>query len=132
MPKYLYHGSRQKVTYLTPSQALGYSSPSDNEYGIYAVAERELAIPFAISFRPLSDNAVFSVDTSSRPPRILLIDTKVDWEKVGYIYKVSGESFELVAEDQWVSTGPVAPVSVEEVNPKSYRHWIELNTGEDL
>ncbi len=49
---------------------------ADNEHGVYAVSERELAIPFVISYRPLGDEAGFSVETSERPPRIVLKDTR--------------------------------------------------------
>lgn len=109
-----------------PKQAVGYSGPADNESGIYAVARRELAIPFAISFVSKSSDALFSVDTSCQPPRIILRDTEVVWGTIGYVYKVPSATFELVAPDQWLSRVPVIPVAVEEVDPRQYEDWIEL------
>ncbi|NWN90296.1 hypothetical protein HLV39_02130 [Marinobacter adhaerens] len=122
-PEYLYHGTRKKLKLLNPTQGVGYGM-ADNECGVYAVSDRELAIPFAISYRPLGDGAVFSVETSKRPPRIVLKDTDVDWNQVGYVYKVSFETFEQIDSKQWLSRVPVKPVEIEEIKPESYRDWI--------
>lgn len=109
---------------LEPSQGVGYGK-ADDRRGIYAVSARVLAIPFAIAYRPLAENAAFSVDTRSLPPRILLKHTDVEWDEMGYLYTVSSDSFEQVDADQWVSRKPVVPVSVEEERPEDYRSWIE-------
>ncbi|WP_431474391.1 hypothetical protein RVM24_16190 [Marinobacter sp. KM021] len=122
-PEYLYHGTRRKLDLLNPTQGVGYGM-ADNEHGVYAVSERELAIPFAISYRPLGEGAVFSVETSERPPRIVLKDTEVDWDQVGYVYKVRSETFEKIDSEQWLSRVPVKPVEAEEIRPESYRNWI--------
>lgn len=122
-PEYLYHGTRRKLELLNPTQGVGYGM-ADNEHGVYAVSERELAIPFAISYRPLGEGAVFSVETSERPPRIVLKDTEVDWDQVGYVYKVRSETFEKIDSEQWLSRVPVKPVEAEEIRPESYRNWI--------
>lgn len=122
-PEYLYHGSRRKLDLLEPTQGVGYGL-ADNEQGVYAVSERELAIPFAISYRPLGDRAVFSVETSERPPRIVLKNTDVDWHQVGYVYKVGSETFEQIASEQWLSRVSVKPVEMEEIKPESYQNWI--------
>lgn len=50
-PEYLYHGSRKKTVRLEPAQGIGHGE-ADNEYGIYAVSERDLAVPFAITYYP--------------------------------------------------------------------------------
>lgn len=97
---------------------------ADNERGVYAVSDRELAIPFAISYRPLGARAVFSVETSMRPPRIVLKDTDVDWGQVGYVYKVRSETFEQIDSEQWLSKVPVKPVETEEIKPESFRNWV--------
>lgn len=122
-PDYLYHGSRKRLDLLTPTQGVGHGV-TDNECGVYAVSERDLAVPFAISYRPLSEQAIFSVDTSERPPRILLQDTNVNWEQAGYVYKVSSETFEKIDSEQWLSRVPVRPLATEEINPEAYRDWI--------
>lgn len=109
---------------LEPSLGIGYGE-ADGEIGIYAVSERDLAIPFAISYRPLADDALFSVDTSTRPPRILLRNAEVQWDETGYVYTVRSDLFEQVDAEQWVSREPVEPVSVEEVRPQLYREWVE-------
>ncbi|MFC4257546.1 hypothetical protein ACFOZ5_00720 [Marinobacter lacisalsi] len=123
-PEHLYHGFRQRMDLLKPSQGVGYGK-ADDRYGIYAVSERALAIPFAIAYWPLAKNAAFSVDTTTLPPHILLKHTDVEWDEMGYLYTVSSDSFEQVDTDQWVSRDPVVPVSVEEVRPEDYRSWIE-------
>jgi len=122
-PDYLYHGTRKKLDLLKPTQGVGYGM-ADNERGVYAVSERELAIPFAISYLPLGDGATFSVVTSKRPPRIVLKDTDVDWGQLGYVYKVRSETFEQIDSEQWLSRVPVEPVGIEEIKPESYRDWI--------
>jgi hypothetical protein len=122
-PHYLYHGTCKKLDLLKPTQGVGHGMV-DNEYGVYAVSERDLAIPFAISYRALGDGAVFSVETSRRPPRVVLRNTDVDWDKVGYVYKVSSKTFERIDSDQWLSRVPVEPVETEEINPVSYLNWI--------
>jgi|SRR5690554_544050 len=122
-PEYLYHGSRKRLDLLTPTQGIGHGA-NDNECGIYAVSDRDLAVPFAISYRPLGEEAVFSVETSERPPRILLQDTGIDWEQVGYVYKVSSETFEKIDSEQWLSRVPVRPLATEEIKPEAYREWI--------
>lgn len=122
-PRYLYHGTREKLDLLEPTQGVGYGK-ADNEHGVYAVSEQELAIPFAISYRPRGKGAFFSVETSKRPPRIVLKDTDIDWSQVGYVYKVKSETFEKIDSEQWLSKAPVEPVEVEEIRPESYREWI--------
>ena len=122
-PKYLYHGSRKKLELINPTRGVGYGL-ADNEHGVYAVSERELAIPFAISYRALGEGAIFFVDTSENPPRIVLKNTDVDWDQVGYVYKVRSESFEKIDSEQWLSRVSVKPVEVEEVKPECYRSWI--------
>lgn len=122
-PEYLYHGSRQKTVRLEPAQGIGHGE-ADNEYGIYAVSERDLAVPFAITYYPLSPRAVFSVDTSQRPPRIVLRDTEVSWHEKGYIYTLRSETFEQTDALQWVSRVPVEPVLIEEITPELYRDWV--------
>lgn len=122
-PDYLYHGARKRLDLLKPTQGFG-DGLADNEYGIYAVSEKDLVIPFAISYRPLSKDAVFSVDTSARPPRIVLKHTEVEWDLVGYIYKVRAGSFERIDSEQWLSKIPVEPVEIQEIQAQSYRDWI--------
>jgi hypothetical protein len=96
---YVYHGTRKKLDLLEPTQGVGHGMV-DNEYGVYTVSERDLAIPFVISYRPLGDGAVFSVETSKRPYRIVLKNTHVDWDKVGYVYKVSSKTFVRIESEQ--------------------------------
>jgi len=122
-PAYLYHGSRKKLFLLQPSQGVG-RGVSDNECGVYAVSEREFAIPFAISYRPIGDDAAFSFETSTMPPRIVLKNADVTWHQKGYVYKVSAESFEQVSPGQWLSKVPVEPLEFEEIDPECYRGWV--------
>lgn len=109
---------------LQPTQGVGYG-PADGMCGVYALAERELAIPFALSYRPVKSGAVFSVDTSRRPPRIILKDTEVEWDRPGYLYTVEADLFRRIDGEQWLSEAPVVPVNIEEIAPELFRAWVE-------
>jgi len=125
-PKYLYHGDRNRAEVLEPRQAVGFGGEADCRKAIYAVAVREWAIPFALTLVPTAEDAVFHVDTESHPPRIRLKRTDVRWERIGYLYTLPAESFEKVDENQWVSYSPVRPVRMEEIDPKNFQEWVEL------
>jgi hypothetical protein len=125
-PKVLYHGRRDRVDILEPRQAAGYGGDADCEKAVYAVAVREWAIPFAITFAPTGSDAVFFVDTESSPPRIRLRKTEVRWNETGYLYTLPADAFERIDDRQWVSYSPVAPIRVEKINPTDFREWIEF------
>jgi len=124
-PPILYHGSRTYHTQLTPGQAIGFSGEADNECGVYAVARRDLAVAFALSYIPKSDQALFSIDTDSCPPKVKLLNTTVDWSAQGYLYALSSDTFEQISLDQWLSRQPVTPVEITEIDPTQYRDWVE-------
>ncbi|MDW7774018.1 MAG: hypothetical protein SCH71_14120 [Desulfobulbaceae bacterium] len=124
-PEYLYHGDRNRQEVLEPRQAVGAGGEPDCRNAVYAVAARELAIPFAITFVPTAKEAVFSVDTETKPPRFRLRNTDVRWDKIGYLYTLPSNSFEKADERQWVSYSPVRPVRIEEIDPKDYRGWFD-------
>lgn len=124
--KFLYHGDRNRVEFLAPKQGVGFGGPADCQKAVYAVAVREWAIPFAMSFVPTAPDAAFSVDITSRSPRIRLKNTQVMWQQVGYLYTLPADTFEQADEQQWVSYSPVVPLQVEEVNPLDFKEWIEF------
>src|SRR5690606_31729551 len=99
---------------------------ADCQRAVYAVAHRDWAIPFALTFAPTSPQAVFSVDIDVSPPRIRLTDTAVCWEEAGYLYTLPSETFQRVDDHQWVSYEPVYPLRVDIIRPEDYRHWIEF------
>ncbi|MCK9262510.1 MAG: hypothetical protein M0R18_01680 [Deltaproteobacteria bacterium] len=123
-PGYLYHGSRHRLEILEPRQAIGLGGEADCRKAVYAVSVWEWAIAFAFAFVPTADDAVFSVDTETNPPRILLQSTDVEWDRKGYLYTLPSETFEQADDLQWVSYSPVKPLSVEEIDPRQYRAWI--------
>jgi hypothetical protein len=125
-PKVLYHGDRSRVDILEPKQAVGFDGDADCQKAVYAVAIREWAIPFAITFSPTAPDAVFSVDTESGPPRIRLKNTEVKWDEKGYLYTLATDTFEQIDDKQWGSYSAVTPVEVEEIDPADFREWIEF------
>lgn len=123
-PEILYHGARNRVGILEPKQAIGFGGDADCQTAIYAVAVKEWAIPFAITFVPTASDAVFFVDTDVTPPRIRLKKTEVNWDKAGYLYTLPADSFEQIDDQQWVSYSPVTPLQVEEIDPAEFRKWM--------
>ncbi|MCC5857337.1 MAG: hypothetical protein JJT90_04220 [Ectothiorhodospiraceae bacterium] len=123
-PEFLYHGSREYLEVLEPRQAVGFGGRADCQRAVYAVALRELAVPFAMTFVPTGPDAAFSVDTDCSPPRVHLRNTRVMWNAKGYLYVLPADTFERIDDRQWVSYSPVRPVMVEEIEPADFRAWV--------
>jgi hypothetical protein len=123
-PIHLFHGRRYLVESLSPTQAFGFGGAADCQKAVYAVAEREWAIPFAITFTPTASDATFTIETESSPPSIRLKNTEVMWYQKGYLYTLPSGTFERIDEKQWVSYYPVKPEMIEEINPQDYRDWM--------
>jgi hypothetical protein len=122
-PEYLYHGARRKHEILEPSQGIG-PGEIDNEFGVYAVSKLEWAILFAFTFYPIGKGALFSMDPLKNPPEIILEKTEVDWNQIGYVYKVKSDTFEPLDSTQWLSKVVVKPVEVICIDPNDYQQWI--------
>ena len=122
-PEYLFHGARREIEILEPSQGIG-PGETDNEFGVYAVSEFEWAMLFSFSFYPTGEGALYSMDPLKNPPEIVLKNTKIDWNKIGYVYKVKSDTFKLIDSVQWLSKVEVKPVEVICVDPNEYKHWV--------
>ncbi len=123
-PEFLYHGSRECLEILQPRQAVGFGGPADCLRAVYAVALRELAIPFALTYVPTGPDAAFSVDTDCSPPRVRLRNTRVKWDSKGYLYVLPADTFEQIDERQWVSYSPLKPVKTEVIQAVDFREWV--------
>lgn len=124
-PELLYHGARGRVDVLEPKQAVGFGGDADYKKAVDAVAVREWAIPFAITFVPTAADAIFFADTDSSPPRICLKNTVVKWNEIGYLYTLPADTFERIDDKQWVSYSPVTPLWVERIEPEQFKEWMD-------
>ena len=123
--KFLYHGRRFLENILKPSQATGIGSVKDSLCAIYASQDRNFAIPFALSIiADKSNSCVWELSFEDGNPRIIIKTGKLDTTKVGYLYKVTKDTFEQIDKYQWVSYKPVKPIEYEIIDPKEYLHWI--------
>lgn len=126
-PEYLYHGDRIRMDVLEPGQAVGFGE-QDCRKAVYAVAVKEWAIPFALTFQPTAEGAIFSVDIECSPPRIRLKNAVVEWDRSGYLYILPSDTFEQVDEQQWVSYSKVVPIHIERVDPEAFREWVDTTS----
>jgi hypothetical protein len=122
-PQYLYHGSRFKVETLKPQQA--YGSPDENgaEHGVYAYEDKNMVIPFSLTIKPF-ENGSMAVYVDDDTSHVTINVGILDDNAVGYIYKVSSESFEKLDNLQWISKDEVTPIEITVVNTKDYMHKI--------
>ena len=122
-PKYLYHGSRYKVEIIKPQQAYGSPDEKGDEYGIYAYEDKNMVIPFSLTIKPfeIGSMAIYVDDDTSH---VTIAAGTLDDDAIGYIYKISSETFEKLDEKQWLSKEEVTPIEVAVVNTKDYMHKI--------
>lgn len=118
-PSVLYHGSKALFDIVKPQQAHGVCE-EEAKMGIYAVATKDEAIPFALPFRwyPDAPGGMLSFDSDGIKSHLHY--GSIDPDGKGYIYVLPSDSFELVNEWEWVSETPVEPKEIIEINVKDY------------
>jgi hypothetical protein len=124
-PEFLYHGSRYKVDVLEPHQA--YGSPDENgaEFGIYAYEKEEMVIPFSLTITPF-DNGSMGIYVDDDTNFVTITAGIWDETAIGYIYKVSSETFELIDNKQWLSKQAVTPLEYKVFYGQDYTNMIKL------
>lgn len=124
-PAVLFHGSPVRLTRLEPRPARGTGPATDQLHAIYAVASPLHAIPFALPI--VSDEqgrCSWSMEFADAEPRIVLHVGRLDWERVGYLYRLPVATFTPIDEHQWVSYEPVTPLDFTVIRPRDYAHWV--------
>jgi hypothetical protein len=121
-PEFIYHGSQDKFNILLPHTARGNPNLSGAECGIYAYEHKERCIPFTFAIYPLNGHISSSISTTDdNYTSILTISEGIlDEDHIGYIYKISSETFEKIDKLQWLSKVPVTPIEIIEIYTKNH------------
>ncbi len=127
-PKYLYHGSDERVDVLVPHQADDALNEAGSQYGVFATSNRDVALAFALGAVPDEAGCVTRVVRSLNPVKMIFIQGRPNLGGKGYLYTVSSEGFEQVDELQWVCRESVKPLEVLEISVGDYSHLYRFAT----
>lgn len=112
-PDVLYHGSLVLVPVLEPLKGF-----------VYAAHDRQVAIPFALVFRPDDrGRCSWSLRMHATEPRISIEHGSLDTTGIGYLYRLPTDHFEY-RQYQWLSREPVTPLGHEVIRSADYVGWI--------
>ena len=125
-PKVLYHGSKYFCDIVKPQQAYG-TCEAESKLGIYAVATKDEAIPFALAFRWYPDEPGGKLSFNTDGIKSYLQYGSINPNGKGYIYVLPSDTFELVNEWEWVSSVEVKPIEVIEISVKDYMETITFS-----
>ena len=134
---FLWHGSRDRITVLTPQQAEDTGgNPKSNKKAIYATADKNFAIAMGLTTRG-SDTAGFPND-----PQLVLFSGKIRHGQLVYLHKLpmydaNGRPlFEPGGNDREFTSVPgvteLKPIEVEEVPVDQHLNLIRQPTPKDL
>ena len=129
-PPFLWHGSAKKIEgeLILPKQGRdSRGTPENNQLGVYATRNRDVAITMALK----RSKGVGSghVSYGGRPPYGIFEELPTQ-ERV-YLYKLPSETFEPAGRGQWISFQPVKPIKEEEVLVKDVMHLVRKATEEE-
>ena len=123
---YLYHGSQTLVDTIHPSQATGLGFEKEHLFAVYASQSRDFAIPFALPMKPdKNGNCLWSLSFSKDKTLVSIQSGQLDFNRVGYLYRVPVDTFEQIDKFQWISYQPVRPIDYEIIRPEEFQHLIE-------
>ena len=125
-PKVLYHGSKYRFDIVKPHQANG-TCETESKMGIYAVATKDEAVPFALPFRWYPDEPGGKLLFNTDGKKSYLQYGSINPNGKGYIYVLPSDTFELVNEWEWVSSVEVKPIEVIEICVKDYMNTITFS-----
>ena len=126
-PRYLYHGSPEKLDRIEPRPARGVGPEKDRLHAVYATHIQNLAIVFSLPFIPNENNNLsFQVSFQTDEPEIHLEAGSLDISRPGFLYTVPSASFEQLDDEQWISYSPVEPCGKIQINPKDF--LLEFNS----
>jgi len=133
-PKYLYHGSPNKLIgdSLMPSKGDDSKDrPENNQLGVYAIDTKEIAIAMAI----ISSKGVIGAGLDDyRPGKAPgIIHIGKPQKKYVYLYTLSPKGFKRTpsTKGQWISKKPVKPIKIEKLNIKDYKHLIRYSKKDE-
>jgi hypothetical protein len=133
MKPILWHGSRDKINGpLEPRPAVDIGGAAgSNKNAVYATSKRDFAISMGMTER----GAETFIDWSKTPRKLVVVKGKIRHGQQLYLYKLPSDTFkhESSGGDEWTSTEPVTPISVETLPVDKYLHLVrEKPTAEDL
>lgn len=95
----------------------------------YATELRNVAIAFAMSGIPDEQgNLSWTMEVEDDVPVITYRAGRPREGRPGFVYSLSPEGFQEVADHQWVSFSPVTPISCETIQVDDYLGWVRLQT----
>jgi len=132
-PKYLYHGSSERVDVLLPHQAEDFLNPAGSQYGVWATSNRDIALAFALGAVPDETGAVTRImrPQDLDPVKMVYVQGHPNFGGKGYLYTVSSDRFEHVAGEVWICREPVTPLEILEINVDDYLHLFRYATEEE-
>lgn len=127
-PVYLYHGSQYLFDVVKPHQAAG-NYEKDSRMAIYAAENIKEVIPFALPIRWYPDSPEGKRNFTCSDGKTELLYGSLNPEGIGYIYKVSSESFEKIDNWQWVSCQEIVPEEIITIKVRDY--WNTVTFSEE-
>jgi hypothetical protein len=130
-PALLYHGSMKRVDILLSSQSVDWLSRDGNQCGVYATADREIALAFALGWVP-DEAGNCSRMIKGPDKRMVFVDGRPNLGGKGYLYVLPPDRFRcLPGSKQWVCSEPVRPLEIIEINVDDYVHLFRYATDEE-
>lgn len=130
-PKYLYHGSSERVDVLLPHQAQDFLEEVGTQHGIFATPNRDVALAFALGAVPDNTGGITRVITSLNPVKMVFLQGHPNFGGKGYLYTLSSDEFEEVNPLQWLCRKSVTPLETLEINVDDYLHLFRYATEEE-
>lgn len=130
-PRFLYHGSSERVDVLMPQQAQDWRHKEGSENGIYATSSRNVALAFALGAVPGETGSVSRVMGGHNPVKMVFVEGHPKFGDKGYLYTVSSEGFEYLGGTAWMNREPVTPMEVLEIKVDDYLHLFRYATAEE-
>ena len=133
-PKFLYHGSPNKLIGKSLIPSKGYDSedrPENNQLGVYATNVKEIAIAMAI----VSSKGVIGAGLDDyklgKAPGVIHVGKLK--QKYVYLYTLSSKEFKPTPsiKDQWISKKSVKPIKIEKLYINDYKHLIRYSKKDE-
>ena len=125
-PQYVYHGSQYLFDVIRPQQAHG-ANARESQKAIYAAETVDEVIPFALPIRWYPDDPTGKRAFSCIGGKTRIEYGSLDPDGVGYVYKLSADTFEKLDEWQWISTFEVIPDEVICIRVKDYMDTVSFS-----
>ena len=133
-PKFLYHGSPNKLIGKSLIPSKGYDSedrPENNQLAVYAIDVSEIAIAMAmVSSKGVIGAGLDDYKPGKAPGVIHIGEPK---QRYVYLYTLSPKGFKRTpsVKGQWISKKPVKPIKIEKLNIKDYKYLIRYSKKDE-